>query len=237
MTSSAAPIPSASSAITIASVPFATPTASAAPRYAAASRSKPSTSGPKMKRPESSARANASFNSGMSGAYCALTSTCGIATASHRRRPPPHEQPRRRAEDRDRDRHVGVAEGVVEVLPARAEPPACAREGEAPQRGAERGPENVAAQRHLEDARRDRDERTGDRRDAPDEDGPVAPAVEPALGALEARGRKVEPTAAALQERPAAVEPDRPAGDTADQVADGPGDGDRQVRGQPALDL
>src|SRR3954454_1165978 len=152
MTSSPAPIPSASGAITIASVPFATPTVSATPRYSAASRSNPSTSGPKMKRPESSARANASFNSGTSGAYCALTSTCGIATASHRRRPPPpHEQPRRRADDRDGDRHVGVAEGVVEVLPARAEPPACAREGEAPQRGAERGPENVAAERHLED--------------------------------------------------------------------------------------
>src|SRR3954454_21099576 len=152
MTSSPAPIPSASSAITIASVPFATPTVSETPRSSAASRSKPSTSGPKMNRPESSALANASFSSGMSGAYCALTSTCGIATASHRRRPPPpHEQPRRRRDDHDGDRNVGVAEGVVEVLPARAEPPAGAREGEAPQRGAERGPENVAAERHLED--------------------------------------------------------------------------------------
>ena len=46
----------------------------------------PSTSGPKMKRPLSSARANASFSSGMSGAYCALTSTSGIGcTPAHRR--------------------------------------------------------------------------------------------------------------------------------------------------------
>src|SRR5215210_8110936 len=100
-----------------------------------------------MKRPESSALAKASFNSGMSGAYCALTSTCGIATASHRRRPPPpHEQPRPGADDRDGDRHVQVAEGVVEVLPARAEPPARAREGEAPRGGAGGRPQDVPAE-------------------------------------------------------------------------------------------
>ena len=48
----------------------------------AASRSNASTSGPKMKRPDSSVRANASFSSGMSGAYCALTSTWGIVTTA-----------------------------------------------------------------------------------------------------------------------------------------------------------
>ena len=78
ITSSPAPIPSASSASTSASVPFATPIVCSTPRYSAASRSNPSTSGPKMKRPLSSARANASFSSGMNGAYCALTSTSGI---------------------------------------------------------------------------------------------------------------------------------------------------------------
>src|SRR5215211_4282305 len=190
-----------------------------------------------MKRPDSSARANASFNSGISGAYCALTSTCGIATASHRRRPPPDEQPRRDPDDRDGDRHVGIAEDMVEVLPARAESPACAREGEAPDRRADGRPQDVTAERHLEDAGRDRDERARDGRDAPDEDRPVAPAVEPALGALEPRGSEVEPPAVALQERPAAVVADRPAGDPTDEVAHGPGDGDREVGRQPALEL
>ena len=54
MTSSPAPIPSASSTITIASVPFATPTVSGTPRYSAASRSNSATFGPKTKRPSSS---------------------------------------------------------------------------------------------------------------------------------------------------------------------------------------
>ena len=69
----------ASSTSTSASVPFAQLTVSSTPSCAAASRSNASTSGPKMNFPESSVRANASFSSGISGAYCALTSTWGIA--------------------------------------------------------------------------------------------------------------------------------------------------------------
>ena len=59
----------------IASVPFATPIVCSTPRYSAASRSNPSTSGPKMNLPLSSVRSNAAFSAGISGAYCALTST------------------------------------------------------------------------------------------------------------------------------------------------------------------
>ena len=59
-------------------MPFAQLTDSRVPSSAAASRSNASTSGPKMKRPDSSVRANASCSSGISGAYCALTSTWGI---------------------------------------------------------------------------------------------------------------------------------------------------------------
>ena len=55
-------------------MPFATPIACGTPRYAADSRSNASTSGPKMKRPDSSASAKRSLSSGMKGAYCALTS-------------------------------------------------------------------------------------------------------------------------------------------------------------------
>ena len=74
-------MPIASSESTSASVPFATPIACGTPRYAAASSSNACTSGPKMKRPDSTTRSNASRNSGISGAYCALTSTRSIFTA------------------------------------------------------------------------------------------------------------------------------------------------------------
>ena len=60
----AGPIPSASRTITSASVPFATLTPSCTPRYSAASRSKASTSGPKMNRAVSRVLANASWTPG-----------------------------------------------------------------------------------------------------------------------------------------------------------------------------
>ena len=79
-------MPIASSDRTSASVPFATPIACGTPRYAAASRSNASTSGPKMNRPDSSTSAKRSFSSGINGAYCALTSTSGITIARVYRR-------------------------------------------------------------------------------------------------------------------------------------------------------
>ena len=82
ITSSPRPIPSASRTSTIASVPFATPIAWPAPSAAAASASKLASSGPRMKRPLSSVRLKACCSSGMNGAYCALTSTCGIGATS-----------------------------------------------------------------------------------------------------------------------------------------------------------
>src|SRR5215475_8108703 len=114
---------------------------SSASSCAADSRSNASTSGPKMKRPDSRVRANASFSSGTRGAYCALTSTWGIrgtprhgsgAAAAH----DPHGD-----SDRDQDAHedVEVAEVVVRLAPARAERPADAGEHEAPDRAADRG--------------------------------------------------------------------------------------------------
>ena len=39
--------------------------------------------GPEDEPPVSSVRSNAAFSSGISGAYCALTSTCGIGTTGH----------------------------------------------------------------------------------------------------------------------------------------------------------
>ena len=78
ITSSPAPISSASRARTIASVPLATPSACATPRYSAASRSKASTFAPRMNCPRSRTSSNSPRSSSSSGAYCALTSTSGI---------------------------------------------------------------------------------------------------------------------------------------------------------------
>ena len=58
-------------------VPFATATASAAPIARASSRSKASTSGPRMKKPESSTRATAASSSGRIAATWARKSTNG----------------------------------------------------------------------------------------------------------------------------------------------------------------
>src|SRR5204862_289363 len=98
-------------------------------------------------------RANASFRSGISGAYCAWTSTCGIATAGHGRRPPPHQQPVSNAgHEQHGDAVVDEPEVVVELLPARAERPACSGEGEAPDGVPDRGEDGVARKRRLEQA-------------------------------------------------------------------------------------
>ena len=50
-------------------------------------------------------------------------------------------------------------------------------------------------------------------------------------------GAQVQPPAVSLEPRAAQVVAERPAADRADQVADRPGDRDREVRGQPALEL
>src|ERR687897_890610 len=119
MTSSPGPIPSASRTITIASVPLATPTVSGTPRNAAASSSNAFTFGPRMNFPDSSTSAKAACRRGISGAYCALTSTSGIGggTASQSRGAPP--QPEHDAGDEDHREHdvVDVVERMVEALP------------------------------------------------------------------------------------------------------------------------
>ena len=136
---------------------------------------------------------------------------------------------RRDGDDSERDHVLDVAERVVEALPARAERVAGGREAERPDRASDQREHRVAHERRLEDAGRDRDERARDRREPADEDGPVVPALEPALGALQARRAQVEPAPAALEKRPAAVEADRPADQRADQVAERPGERDREV--------
>src|SRR5881392_2724017 len=112
MTSSPAPMPRASSAMTIASVPFATPIVAGTPRYAAASCSNARTFGPRMNSPESRTPPMAASSSGISGAYCALTSTRGVggtaARQSSRAQPAPDQDGGGENDQRDDD--------VVDVL-------------------------------------------------------------------------------------------------------------------------
>src|ERR1041384_1731579 len=119
MISSPGPMPSASSTSTIASVPLATPIVSGTPRYSAASCSNALTFGPRMKVvPESRMSANASFSCGMSGAYCALTSTSGIRGTALQSICPssPHHQVGDTDENSCNDGDFDEAELVVEAL-------------------------------------------------------------------------------------------------------------------------
>ncbi len=79
-TSSPGPTPIARSAIVSASVPLATPIACRVPQYAANSASKPETSGPRMKRPESTTRAIAASICGRSERSGAPVSNSATAT-------------------------------------------------------------------------------------------------------------------------------------------------------------
>src|SRR5439155_18517781 len=93
-----------------------------------------------MKRAESRTSEKRSFSSGMSGAYCALTSTRGIIGASGQFRGPPAEHQVAGCghhDDDDSDRRVG--EIVVEAVVARAERPASGGEAEAEREAAEEG--------------------------------------------------------------------------------------------------
>src|SRR5262245_2513065 len=250
-------MPSASIARTSASVPLATPIACGTPRNAAASCSNASTSGPKMKRPDSRTEEKRSSSSGISGAYCALTSTSGIgcvtraSVASPQRSSPcggllgqpppallqiPPSEPRCTADNRSDDHVFDVVEGVVEVLPRFSRRVSSAREREAPDRRAREREERVAHERHLEHTRGDGDERPHDRRQPAQEYRPVLPTLEPALRPVEFLLVEMEPAPVALEIRPAAVQADGPPDDRSDRVADRPRERDREVRGQALVD-
>src|SRR3954471_3997248 len=150
-------MPSASRTSTIASVPLATPIVSATPSASAASRSKPSTSGPKMKRPLSSVRSNAAFSSGISGAYCALTSTWGIGRClftagcdgSGAAAPDQDECGQRHGRDDNQD--LEVAAVVLRRVPAGADGPADTGEDGTEERDARDGRDEEAPEADLED--------------------------------------------------------------------------------------
>src|SRR5207248_8703574 len=114
-----------------------------------------------MKRSLSSTSRKAASSRGISGSYSARTSTRGIVcTRDHSSRsPPPVHQIRQCENDACRDRVLDVAEVVLEALVARAEGVADADEGERPQSRADERQAQEERERHLEDPRRDRDER------------------------------------------------------------------------------
>ena len=85
------------------------------------------------------------------------------------------------------------------------------------------------AERALERAGRDRDERPDERREAAEEHRGAAVAVEPALGAVERLGRDVQPPPVAVEERPSAAAADRPADERAGEVAERPGEREDDV--------
>src|SRR6266508_3444830 len=232
MTSSPEPMPSASSTRTRASVPLATPTVSGTSRYAAASRSNAATFWPRMNSPLASTPSITSRMRGRSGSYCALTSTSGSGrTVSKSRRPnSAHYEIQEESQDSGHNGVVREAEVVVEGLVAPAQAPACACEREAPGRGADEGEDRVAPEGHPEDPGRDRDEGANDGRYPPEQDREVLPALEPALGALEALTAEMEPAAPSFEERPAAIETDCPAADRADEVAERPCQRHRDIR-------
>src|SRR6478609_3362016 len=165
-------MPSASSTMTIASVPLATPIVSATPRYSAASRSNAFTFGPRMNCPDSSTSEKARSSFGISGAYCALTSTSGISGTLGECRGASVTQDQVARENEDSCNHevLDVAEAVMEALVARAERPPDGGEREAPQRRADQRQHRVPPERDPEDAGRDRHERAHDRRDPAQED-------------------------------------------------------------------
>src|SRR5215207_4738993 len=191
-----------------------------------------------MNAPEASTSSNRVRSSSISGAYCALTSTSGICTTGKGTgAPTAHQQIRHADHDPCRDRVVHVVEVLVEGLPAGAEGVADRREDHAPECRAHEREDRVAPEWSPEDAGGDRDERARNRRDPPHEDGPVAPALEPALGPRELLRREVQPTAVALEVWPPAVDPDRPAEYRADRVPDRPRKYHRHPRAETVVEL
>src|SRR4029453_9123417 len=126
-----------------------------------------------MNRPDSSTSPRRSFSSGISGAYCALTSTSGIIGAGRSPKEMAVDQPAREQTDRGNDSVVNKTEILVYAPVSGSDTPADACPGEAPDRGADQREQRVPAEGRAKDTGGDRDERAYDRRHAADEDGEV----------------------------------------------------------------
>src|SRR5581483_8743655 len=229
MTSSPGPISMASRTRTIASVPLATPTARSTPRYAAASSWNAQKCDPRMNWPPSRTSRNRASSSGISGAYCALTSISGIGDTATTHCSPAVEEIRHDQHEACGDDVVDVAERVVGVGVRRAEGPARGRQAEAEDGRAKKREREELPERHPHDPGRDRDEGAGKRSGEADRNSPVVVALEPVLGPLELRLGHVEEAAVPQHERAPAEVADPPAERGADDVADRSRDDDGDV--------
>src|SRR5207237_5698202 len=113
-------------------------------------------------------------------------------------------------DDSRHDRVVHVVEALVDALPARSQTPAGSGPREAPDRAADRRQDGVARQARFEHSGRDRYERTDKRSQPAEEDSPLLPALEPALGPLEAGLVEMEPAPGAPEKGTPNGEADRP---------------------------
>src|SRR5689334_18488800 len=91
----------------------------------------------------------------------------------------PPDPVRHRGHDSHQHHDLDITERVIERVPLRPEPPADSGEDEAPRSVPEQCEDVVPRERALEEAGGDRDEGAGERGDAPDENGPGIPALEP----------------------------------------------------------
>src|SRR5438067_1150551 len=146
--------------------------------------------------------ANASCSSGIRGAYCALTSTCGIVTRGKgSRAASTHEPVRREEEDSRHDRVVEVAGVVRRLVPAVADRPADPGGGGAEHRAPDCRKRHEPAERPLEDAGGERDERAHEWAREAERDCHRAELLEPPLGAGNSLRRCVQPPSVSFQQR------------------------------------
>src|SRR5262249_39440028 len=152
------------------------------PRSSAASRSNASTLGPRMNSAESITARTRSSSSGISGAYCALTSTSGIgATARESRGPPTGGYVYNEGDEGGDHDVIEVAPDGAVVRPDRVADP---REPEAEDRAADRRQRDELGKRHPREARGNRHEGPDARSHEAHGHGDPAEAVEPALCAV-----------------------------------------------------
>src|SRR5204863_2707046 len=152
--------------------------------------------------------------------------------------PPPADD---EVDDADDDggehRVVDVPEGVLPLVPARADLVTDEGEEQHPGDAAEHGVEREAPERHPGHARRQRDEGANDRQHAAEEHRPGAPALEPPVGAVEAGLADVQPLAVALDQ----LDPPEVADGIGDprpgEVAEHAGRGDLEQRELAAVDV
>src|SRR5262245_61805070 len=173
-----------------------------------------------MNLPDSSTSPRRSFNSGISGAYCALTSTSGIIGTGTSPEEVAEQEPGREQTDRDDDSVIDPTEILVYPPVTGSDTPPDACPGKAPDRRADEREDGVPPERRAEHPGGNRDERAHERGHTPDQHRCIPALVEPALRTREGLRAQVQPPSPPLDQRPPAVSADRPTDDRPQQVPD-----------------